>query len=148
MWIPEIPKSTSLFLVVCLRYRCFLCCVPSLSLFLVVCLRYRCVLCVVCAAFCASLLRLRAHSFLWQSVWPKRPKGTAHTQREPLHTMSSAEEMAKVIGLCYGRDLKALAAVPVQQDSVRCFIKFKDALKLGSADLEDHVFFSGAIVGE
>ena len=55
--------------------------------------------------------------------------------------MSSADEMAKVIGLSYRRDLKALAEASLEQDSVRCFIKFKDAFKLGNEDLEDHVFF-------
>ena len=55
--------------------------------------------------------------------------------------MSSAEEMAKLIGMCYSRDLKALAAASLEQDSERCFFKFRDALKLGNAELDDHVFF-------
>ena len=71
------------------------------------------------------------------SIGPKHPKGA--TQRK--HTMSSAEEMAKIIELCHSRGLKALAAVPVQQDSVRCFIQIKNHCKLGSEDFEDHVLF-------
>ena len=118
--------------VVCLRYRCFLWCAFAIAVFCVLCAPlfvHRCCVCVR-TVFCGSLSGPQASK-----------RHHTHAAVASTHTMSSAKEMAKVIGMCYSRDLKALAAASKEQDSERCFFKFKDTLKLGNADLEDHVFF-------
>ena len=55
--------------------------------------------------------------------------------------MDAAEEMSKLISMCYSKELRALAETSCENRPERSFFKLQDATKLGNQDVEDHVFF-------